>query len=129
MLDTNVCVDLLRGKNSQIVRHMRRHKNEIAISTIALAELQHSVFKSSNPSTNLNTVVDFCLPLEILSFDELAAETYGRIRANLERAGTPIGPFDTLIAAHALSIDCTLVTNNENEFRRVDGLVVENWTV
>ena len=128
MLDTNVCVDLLRGKNCGMVRRLKRHKNEIAISTIALAELQHGVFKSNTPSANLNTVVDFCMPFEILPFDALAAETYGCVRAALERAGTPIGPLDTLIAAHALSIDCALVTNNENEFRRVAGLAVENWT-
>ena len=129
MLDTNVCIDLLRGKNCGIVRRLKRHKNEIAISTIALAELQHGIFKSSTPSLNLNTVLDLCTPFEILPFDELAAEAYGRIRAGLERSGTSIGPLDTLIAAHALSLDCTLVTNNEREFRRVDGLVVENWAV
>ena len=128
MLDTNVCINLLRGKNREIVRRLKRHKNEIAISTIALAELQHGVFKSSTPSLNLNTVLDFCTPFEILPFDASAAETYGRIRASLERAGTPIGPLDTLIAAHALSIDCTLVTSNEDEFRRVADLAVENWT-
>ena len=128
-LDTNVCIDLLRGRNRGIVPRLKRHQNEIAISTIALAELQHGVFKSNTPSLNLNTVVDFCMPFEILPFDELAAETYGRIRADLEQVGTPIGPLDTLIAAHALSLDCTLVTNNEREFRRVDGLAVENWTV
>ena len=127
-LDTNVCIDLLRGKNRGIVPRLKRHKNEIAISTIVLAELQHGVFKSNTPSLNLNIVMDLCMPFEILPFDELAAEIYGRIRASLERAGTPIAPLDTLIAAHALALDCTLVTNNDREFRRVDGLAVENWT-
>ena len=129
MLDTNVCVDLLRGRNRGIVRYIERHADELAISTIVVAELQHGVFKSNNPTRHLNILANFFAPFEILPFDELAAGTYGRVRSSLERVGTPIGPLDTLIAAHALSLDCTMVTNNENEFRRVDGLMVENWTI
>jgi tRNA(fMet)-specific endonuclease VapC len=129
MLDTNVCVDLLRGRNRGIIGHIERHADELSISTIVVAELQHGVFKSSDPTRHLNILANFFAPFEILPFDELAAGTYGRIRSSLEQAGTPIGPLDTLIAAHALSLDCTLVTNNEREFRRVDGLLVENWTI
>ena len=72
-------------------------------------------------------IVAFCAPLAIEPFDALAAEVYGTIRATLEAAGTPIGPLDTLIAAHALSIDATVVTANVREFKRVPGLRVENW--
>jgi tRNA(fMet)-specific endonuclease VapC len=74
-------------------------------------------------------LAEFCAPLAILPFGELAAETYGRVRAELERAGTPIGPLDTLIASHALSHQLTLITNNDREFRQVAGLSVENWLV
>jgi tRNA(fMet)-specific endonuclease VapC len=130
MLDTNICVDVLRRNDRIILGHFDNcQAGEIAISSIVLAELQHGIFKGNRQSEDREVMIDFCSPLEILPFDELAASTYGRIRSSLERAGTPIGPLDTLIAAHAMSHDCTLVTNNENEFRRVDGLPVENWTV
>lgn len=129
MLDTNVCIDLLRERNSEVLsRFDSCEVGEVAISSIALAELQHGVFKSSDPDRNLEAVADFCTMLEILPFDDQAAEHYGRIRAALERAGTPIGPLDTLIAAHALAEGCTLVTSNEREFQRVPGLAAENWT-
>jgi tRNA(fMet)-specific endonuclease VapC len=128
ILDTNVCIDLLRGKGGEILRHLRRHDpDEIGISTITLAELQHGVHKSSDPARNMQAVAKFCAAFEILPFDGLAAEAYGRIRAELELAGTPIGPLDTLIAASALAVDCVVVTNNEREFGRVNGLTVENW--
>ena len=129
MLDTSVCVDLLRGNDRGVSQRFDRYEmGEIAISTITLAELQHGICKSSDPAHNLEVIVDFCSPLEILPFDCRAAEIYGRIRTALERVGTPIGPLDTLIAAHALAADCTLVSNNEREFQRVAGLEVENWT-
>lgn len=73
-------------------------------------------------------MLQFCAPLSIESFDPRAAAAYGNVRRTLEQAGTPIGPLDLLIAAHALSLDVTLVTNNGREFRRMKGLQVENWT-
>ena len=72
--------------------------------------------------------MEFLAPVEILPYDDIAEQKYGEIRAYLERKGTPIGSLDALIAAHALSIGCTLVTNNDSEFGRVPGLKVENWT-
>jgi len=98
-----------------------------AISSITLAELQYGVAKSARPEHNAVLVAEFCAPLAILPFDDHAAETYGKVRAALERRGEPIGPLDTLIAAHALSLDMTLLTSNDREFRRVAGLRVENW--
>ena len=128
LLDTNVCIELLRGNAPGVLRRLERCEvGQIAISTITLAELQHGLFKSSDPAGNWEVVMDFCAALEILPFDGRAAETYGRVRTALERAGTPIGPLDTLIAAHALAAGCTLVTSNESEFQRVGGLGVENW--
>ena len=129
MLDTNVCIDLLRGKHRAMVRRLRRYEpDEVGISAITMAELQHGVFKSRDPVRNRAAVADFCAAVEILPFDGLAAEAYGRLRTVLQAAGTPIGPLDTLIAAHALSLGCTLVTNNEREFNLVPALIVENWT-
>jgi len=101
----------------------------VGISTITLAELRYGVEKSSRPEQNTLALHQFLLPLEIHDFDALAAEDYGAIRAKLEKGGTPIGPMDTLIAAHAMALNLTLVTNNEREFQRVQGLRIENWTV
>ena len=100
--------------------------DECAISSITLAELQFGVAKSNRPGHHETLLLKFCAPLAIMPFDDRAAETYGRVRAALERAGTPIGPLDTLIAAHALTLDLTLITRNEHEFRRVEGLRIEN---
>lgn len=100
---------------------------EIGISSITLAELQYGVMKSSQPTKNQEALNKFLTPLEIIDFDYSATLMYGMIRADLERKGMSIGPLDTLIAAHALSLNITLVTNNEREFIRVDGLNVENW--
>ena len=129
MLDTNICVELIRGRGEAVLRRMEQFAiDEIAISSITLAELQYGVGKSANPTKHSSLLAEFCAPLAILSFADEAATEYGRVRAALERAGIPIGPLDTLIAAHALAEGCTLVTNNEREFQRVPGLAAENWT-
>ena len=128
MLDTNVCIHLLRGKKAALLdRICECEPGEVAISSISFAELQHGVCKSSDPGKNLAAVLDFCSALEILPFDSRAGECYGQIRATLEQVGRPIGPLDTLIAAHAVSAECTLMTGNLREFKRVPGLVVEKW--
>jgi tRNA(fMet)-specific endonuclease VapC len=128
MLDTNICVELLRGRAPLVFQHLKRYQpDDIAISSISLAELQYGVAKSARPAHNAELLVRFCAPLAILNFDDKAAQIYGTLRAGLERKGTQIGPLDTLIASHALSTGLTLVTNNEREFRRVAGLSVEKW--
>ena len=128
MLDTNVCVDILPSHAADLFNRLRPfHLDEIAVSSITFAELQYGAAKSARPGWHQDLLAQFCAPLLILPFDDLAAESYGKVRATLEGAGTPIGPLDTLIASHALSLDVTLVTNNEREFRRVVGLRVENW--
>ena len=83
--------------------------------------------KSSNPIKNQQALDKFLTPLEILNFNHLAAVAYGKIRAELEKKGSPIGPLDTLIASHAMSLNMTLVTNNEKEFERIPNLKIENW--
>ena len=128
MLDTNICIELIRGRGGAILRRLRECEvGEIGISAIAFAELQHGVAKSALPERNRIALAEFCAPLEILPFGDAAASAYGTIRATLERAGKTIGPLDMLIAAHACSIEAAIVTNNEREFRRVDHLRVENW--
>lgn len=104
-----------------------RLRGDIGISTITLAELQYGAMKSARPKQNRESLKDFIAPLDVASFDNGASEAYGEIRVALEKSGRPIGAMDLLIAAHALSLDARLATNNEREFKRVRGLRVENW--
>lgn len=128
LLDTCICIDLIRGRAPAVLARLRRRKlGSVGISTITLAELRHGVARSSDPARNLVALAHFCAPLEICPFDHEAAAAYGRIRAALEHAGTPIGPLDTLIAAHAVALRATVVTGNQREFRRVPGLRVADW--
>lgn len=127
LLDTNICIEMIRGRPAPLA-HLRRHKvGSVAISSITLAELQYGAAKSRDPERNRISLVAFVAPLDVLPFDDLAATAYGTLRAELQQAGRPIGPLDMLIAAHALSTKLILVTNNEREFARVAGLHVENW--
>jgi tRNA(fMet)-specific endonuclease VapC len=128
MLDTSTCVDLLRGRDRRLVERMVQHKpNEVAISSITLAELEYGAAKSSDPARHAFLVMQLAAHLPVLPFEDRTAQTYGQVRVRLEQQGTPIGPLDMLIASHALSLSLTLVTGNEREFRRVKGLTVENW--
>ena len=129
MLDTNICFEMLRGSAALVASRMRKHEIEaIGLSSITFAELLYGVARSARRAHHETLLIQFCAPLAVLPFDDRAAESYGRLRAALERAGNPIGPLDTLVAAHAQAINATLVTNNEREFSRVAGLRVENWT-
>jgi tRNA(fMet)-specific endonuclease VapC len=128
MLDTNVCIDVIRGRSSSIVARLRTYAvDEIAISAITISGLHHGVAKSAYPEQNRFALLEFLVPFVLLSYDDRAALEYGEIRARLEKNGTPIGPMDMLIAAHARSCGLVLITNNEREFLRVPGLTVENW--
>ena len=97
------------------------------MSSVTLSELEYGAAKSADPGRNRLALARFMTPLKVVPYDDAAAPMYGRVRVELERAGTPIGPLDTMIAAHALSLGLTVVTSNEREFRRVSGLKVENW--
>ena len=128
MLDTNICIDMLRRHNSPAFDHLRQLKvGDVGISSITLAELEYGVNKSSDPVRNAMLLSEACGTLEIANFDNHAAACYGQVRCELEAKGKPIGPLDTLIAAHAFSLDVTLVTNNMREFKRINGLKLENW--
>ena len=129
LLDTNICVLLIRQKSPQILAQLLTHGIvDVGISVITVAELHYGVHKSSQIHQNQQALDQFLLPLTILPFDQATALRYGQIRAALERQGLPIGSLDTLIAAHALSVQLTLVTNNVREFSRVAGLKIEDWT-
>jgi tRNA(fMet)-specific endonuclease VapC len=129
MLDTNICIYIIKKKPEQVIERMRRTRiSDVGVSSITLSELEYGAVKSTRPEQNKLALVEFLAPLEILPYDDMAAHEYGKVRAYLEKQGSPIGSMDMLIAANALSLNCILVTNNESEFRRVPGLKVENWT-
>lgn len=130
LLDTNICIYLINRKpqHEAILRHMDGLMyGDILISSITVAELRYGMAKSARPEQNKEKFEGFIERFEVVAFDDAAAAVYGTIRAVLESAGTPIGPLDTLIAAHALHLQCTLVTNNVREFERVPDLKIENW--
>ena len=128
MLDTNICIFLIRKKSASVLRNIRKHDPaDLCISTVSVAELEYGCDRSADPAGNRWALTEFLSPFNILPFDESAARTYGTVRSRLEKAGTPIGSMDLMIAAHALSKQLTVVTNNTREFKRVDALVVVDW--
>jgi tRNA(fMet)-specific endonuclease VapC len=128
MLDTNICIYLIRKKPVQVLKRIQKTiVSEICISSITLAELEYGIAKSTNQMQNRIALTEFLAPLEIVPFDEAAAVQYGEIRAQLEKLGKPIGACDLLIAAHAISYNLTLVTNNTREFSRIPTLQIDNW--
>jgi tRNA(fMet)-specific endonuclease VapC len=128
LLDTDTCIALIKRKPVSILRRLvSLAPGEAGISAITLAELHYGVAKSEQKERNGLALEEFLLPLEIADFDEQAAERYGMVRVALEKSGTPIGPLDTQIGAHALSLGAVLVTHNSREFLRIPGLAVEDW--
>ena len=129
MLDTNICIYAIKHKPEQVFMRLQEHDPiDICISSVTYAELVHGVEKSKAIEKNRVALALLLATIEIMNFDSLAAESYGKIRADLEKAGTPIGPLDMMIAGHAMALGYTVVTNNIKEFERVKGLKLENWT-
>ena len=128
MLDTNICIYVMKKKTENVLRRFREEMDGgICISSITLAELEYGMKHSSDPVKNEQALLRFLAPLSVLPFGAAAASEYGEIRAYLQSRGTPIGPLDMLIAAHARVEGMTLVTNNMREFERVPELDLENW--
>jgi tRNA(fMet)-specific endonuclease VapC len=128
LLDTNTCIYIIKRSPDRLYRHFKAlHVGDVGISAVTCCELQYGVANSSRPAENQLALTEFLAPLEVLDFPSAAAPLYGTIRAHLQRAGTPIGNYDLLLAAHARHEGLTLVTNNVKEFRRVPHLKVENW--
>ena len=129
MLDTNICIYAIKHKPEQVFMRLQEHDPiDICISSVTYAELVHGVEKSKAIEKNRVALALLLANIEIMNFDSLAAESYGKIRADLEKAGTPIGPLEMMIAGHAKALGYTVVTNNTKEFDRVKGLKLENWT-
>lgn len=130
MLDTNVCVSLIRQRPRGLIARLTSHApGEVGVSVITVAELSHGAQKSAQTMQNLRALEQFLLPLEVADFDQSATDSYGLIRAHLEKQGTPIGSMDMLIGSHALSLGVVLVTNNVREFQRIPNLQIEDWLV
>ncbi len=128
LLDTNVCVDYLRGRHPQVTRRIQQSTPEdLRVSSVAVGELRYGAQKSDHPERNHDRLDLFLAEVGCVNFDTEAAAVYGRERARLEARGLVIGPYDLQIAAHALSLGLVLVSDNVREFRRVAGLRVENW--
>lgn len=128
LLDTNICIYMIKNKPPEVRKHFEQFvPGDIAISSIAVAELQYGVEKSAAREKNALALEAFLLPLEIASFDAESALVYGKIRAELEKQGKPIGSMDMLIAAQAMAQGFTLITHNLKEFDRIPGLRCEIW--
>lgn len=127
LLDTDVCIALLK-RDERVRGHLVAHApNQLRMSAITLAELRFGVAKSANGKRAASNLRVLLSRIPAVPFDDAATERYGTLREHLERRGSPIGPLDTLIAAHALSLGWTLATHNVREFRRVPRLRVEDW--
>jgi tRNA(fMet)-specific endonuclease VapC len=130
LLDTNLCIVLINRRPGfeRVLRRLSgRSFGEVCISAITVSELQYGVAKSAKSAANAAVLDEFLSRFELLDYPVHAAASYGRIRADLERSGTPIGNNDLLIAAHALAVEARVATGNSGEFERVRGLKVLNW--
>lgn len=128
LLDTNICIYLIKRKPPEVLQRFRQlQPGSVFISSVTTSELYYGAQKSQRVQTNLEALNNFLLPFRIVDYDESASFLYGELRADLEKRGQPIGPLDMMIAAHALSLDVPLVTNNTKEFERVKELKLENW--
>ena len=127
MLDTNICIRVLRDRPPSARPRFNAERDALCISTATLAKLLHGAAKSARPAEKRREVDRLASRLAVLPFDEDAAAHFGDIRADLERRGMVIGPYDLMVAGHARSRGLIVVTGNLGEFARVDGLRCEDW--
>lgn len=127
LLDTNVCIDVLRGKQAIIEKLRKLSPDDCGISSITLFELLSGALKSMNPEQETEKVKGFTSAIHVMPFDEACSEQAATIRSQLESQGIKIGAYDILIAAHAMTLKAICVTDNSKEFSRVEGLNWENW--
>ncbi|XGB40202.1 MAG: type II toxin-antitoxin system VapC family toxin [Cyanobacteria bacterium LVE1205-1] len=128
LLDTNICIYIIKEKPRQVLEKFEQiDPSALGISVITLAKLVYGAAKSTNPSKNYQVIEDFVTYLDVFNWDVRVSRIYGEVRADLEQKGTPMGLLDTQIAAHCLSLDRVLVTNNGQEFERIPDLKLENW--
>jgi len=127
LLDTNIVIYTMKNRPSEVREIFNKNQGQLAISSVTLMELIYGAEKSSDPAKNTHTIETFAARLAVLDYDAHAAQHTGQIRAELAKAGKPIGPYGQMIAGHARSLGHILVSNNVGEFERVPGLRLENW--
>lgn len=127
LLDTNICIYTIKNRPDAVRKTFIEHDGKMCVSTVTQMELIYGAEKSTAVARNLNDVEGFLARLEVKHFDSAAAAHTGQIRAELAKVGTPIGPYDQMIAGHARSLGLIVVTNNVAEFSPVPGVRVENW--
>lgn len=127
MLDTNILIYTIKNRPRKARDAFKKHSDYLSMSAVSLGELVYGAERSAQVERNLDDIESLAARMDVLPFDYHAAAHFGQVRAELEKAGKPIGPFDLMIAGHARSLGLILVTNNVREFRRVPGLRVENW--
>jgi tRNA(fMet)-specific endonuclease VapC len=127
MLDTNICIYVIKNRPEGLRERFNRLADQLCISAVTLAEIIYGAEKSARQIENIKVVEQFAARLDVLPFGERAATHYGQIRADLERAGHPIGLHDMMIGGHARSEGLTLVSNNFREFQHIEGLRIDNW--
>lgn len=127
MLDTNILIYTIRKRPKKVRDAFKEYSDYLSISAITLGELVYGAEKSAQPARNLADIEALAARVEVLAFDSQAAQHFGQVRAELAKAGKPIGPYDSMIAGHARSRGLILVTNNLREFKWVPGLRLENW--
>lgn len=127
-IDTNTCVYFLKGKYPSIAEEFKKHKpEEIKIPSMVKAELLFGVEKSKHKEKNLEACNEFLEPFDVMAFDDRSTPIYGKLRSLLERKGSPVGPNDMIIAATVMARNGVLITHNINEFKKIDGLALEDW--
>ena len=130
VIDTNICIYLINKRFEYLLKKFESFKkSEIAVSAVTVAELEYGIAKSLYPEKNRLALVEFISSFEIVPFSNEDTQSFGLIRAYLNKNGTPIGPYDLQIAAQCLTRDSILVTNNEKEFKRIPNLMIENWII
>jgi tRNA(fMet)-specific endonuclease VapC len=127
LLDTNIVIYTMKNRPQQVRSYFKAQQGRIGISSVTLGELVFGAEHSQQVERNLADIEALTARLEVLPFDDAAAYHFGQIRAELYRIGRPIGPYDMMIAGHARACGLKLVTNNVKEFKRVQGLIIENW--
>ena len=127
LLDTNIVIYTIKNRPRRVRERFTRHQGQLAISSVTLMELVYGAEKSPQPERNLRDIDGLAARLDVLPYDAAAATHTGQIRAELARQGTPIGPYDQMIAGHARALGLILVSNDAAEFGRVPGLRLENW--
>ncbi|WP_061296316.1 type II toxin-antitoxin system tRNA(fMet)-specific endonuclease VapC [Leptospira interrogans] len=129
LLDTNICIFLIKKKNAVLLENLKKKLNKnLFVSSLTVAELEFGIQKSEFKEKNKVALIEFLTIFNILSFSDKDAESYGIIRADLERKGNVIGSIDMLLAAQAIANNYIFVTNNTKEFKRIKALKIENWT-